>query len=119
MRSAIRLGAVVVCGLVLVVGGCASTSTSPTTLEQRLFAVQGDFNTALRTIRTYQARPPCSATVLAGCKDAEVNAKLKEFARNGHRALTTAHGARTKSSIEIANLAVAELMTYLTERALR
>ena len=102
--------------LVVFLGGCASLTTSPTTYDQRLFAAQGDFNTALRVVREYVKRPVCGQTRALQCADPGIVEDLKKFTREGADAFAMAKRWRNQTSLQRVLTATSQLTAYLIEK---
>lgn len=105
----------------LLVAACTATKTAETP-AQRLFALQGEFNIALRAATGYTAKPPCSATLLIGCHKPDVKAEIVAAAEKADSALKTAKSALATAEAEgrvaLASKATRALVSYMIAKGI-
>ena len=103
----------------LFLAACTATKTAETP-AQKLFALQGEFNIALRAATAYTSKPACSATVLVGCHKPEVKAKIVSSAERANSALKTAKSALQTAAAEgrvaAARQALSALVAYMAAK---
>lgn len=109
----------IACFLTVLVVGCTSINTAESP-AQRLYALQGEFNIALQAATTYLAQPPCSDTVVTGCHDPEVKARIQKAATEAYNALEVAKATigtgQGAGYVALAGAAVGALVQYLTAK---
>lgn len=110
---------VVLITALLFLAACTATKTAETP-AQRLFALQGEFNIALRTATAYTSKPACSATVPVGCHEPEVKARIVSAAERADNALKTAKSALDTAAAEgrvaAAGQAIRALVSYMVAK---
>lgn len=116
-----NLGYIAVGLAVLLVAACTSTQVAETP-AQRLFALQGEYNIALRSAAVYTNQPACSAVRTVACHDPAIKAKIIDSAHKAKSALKTARAAlktaQGGSKVAVAAVAVQSLTSYLLAKGI-
>lgn len=105
----------------LFLAACTATKTAETP-AQRLFALQGEFNIALKAATGYTSKPPCSSTLLIGCHKPDVKVEIISAAEKANGALKTAKAAlataQAEGRVALAGKATRALVTYMVAKGI-
>lgn len=106
--------------LALVLSAC--TSIEAETPQQRLYAVQGEFNIALKAAAAYTSQPACTAAVVIGCHKPGVKAGILAGAEEAKGAIDAAKAGVSAvgggSKVALAGQATKSLINYMISKGI-
>jgi hypothetical protein len=107
--------------LLLIVSSCASFEAE--TPGQKIYAIQGEFNTYMVAALKYTTLPTCLGSTVVGCYDPKVKDSIVRLARDTRGAIATARmylDAPTAGSyVALAGTALNKLAVYMASKEIR